>query len=105
MAKHEGKKVVELPGMTGDGVAPVSIPEIDKLCEPYIRERDKRMALTPKEVKAKENLIEAIHKHIRAGTLHPDSDGIVIYRFDDLKIILKPGKETLKVKSVDDEEE
>lgn len=105
MAKNEHKKVVELPGMVGDGVAPASIPEIDKLCEKYVHERDKRCALTPKEIEAKGNLIAAIHKHVKAGTLHPDSDGAVVYRYDDLRVILKPGKETLKIKSVDDDEE
>lgn len=93
-------KVTELPGIKGPGVAPVVIPEINKMAEAYIRERDKRMELTPKEVAAKDALIAAIHKAADDGKLKRDRDGTVIYNYDDNQVILNPGKETVKVKSV-----
>lgn len=55
-------KVVELPGVEGPGVSPVSIPAINRLAEDYIKERDKRVKMTPREVAAKQKLIDAIHK-------------------------------------------
>src|SRR6266436_4885032 len=104
MALETKPKNTELPGIEGDGVAPLSIPEIDKLAEKYVRERDKRCELTPKEVEAKENLIAAIHKHVEADTIQKDRDGTVVYRYEDQTIILKPGKETLKVKATPEPE-
>lgn len=95
-------KVIELPGIEGDGVAPVRIAKIDYLAESYIKERDKRCKQTPKEIAAKEKLIDALHKH--ADKLSKDKDGALIYRYDDLLITLKPGKETLKVKSLSADE-
>jgi len=103
--KTKPKNIVELPGIEGEGVAPLSIPEIDKLAKQYIHERGKRCDMTPKELKAKKNLIGAIHKHIDAGTLKKDRDGTVVYRYDDQTIILKQGKETIKVKDVSEPEE
>ena len=89
--------------MKGPGVAPVSIPEINTLANQYVHERDKRCAMTPHEIAAKEKLIAAIHKH--ADTIGKDRDGSIVYRYEDTVIILKPGKETLKVKEVGEEGE
>lgn len=95
-------QTVELPGVEGPGVAPVKIAAIEKLAEDYIKERDKRVKLTPREVAAKQKLIDAIHKY--RDKLGTAADGTVTYRYDDTLIILKPGKETLKVQSADEEE-
>lgn len=102
MKKSQRPSVVELPGIEGKGVAPVSIPRINKLCDAYIRERDKRCAQTPNEVAAKQKLIEAIHAH--ADQIGKDRNGELVYRYGETVIILKPGKETLKVKEVSAEE-
>ncbi len=95
MAKQKQK---DLPGVEGPGVAPVRITEIDDLAEAYVKERDKRCAMTPREITAKEKLIEAIHKH--ADKIGRDSNGEIVYRFDDTVVTLKPGKEQLKVKEL-----
>src|SRR5258705_9472646 len=88
----------DLPGVEGPGVAQVSIPDINKLCEAYVKERDKRTQQTPLEIAAKKKLIDAIHAH--ESEIGKDSNGEIVYRYGDTVITLKPGKETLKVKEV-----
>lgn len=91
-------KSVELPGITGKGVAPVSIPKINKLCDAYVTLRDSRMATLKKEVEAKEKLVDVIHEHIEQ--IGEDENGEVVYRYEDTVITLKPGEEKLKVKAI-----
>jgi hypothetical protein len=86
--------------MKGKGVAPVSIPKINKLCDAYTHERDKRCEMTPKEIAAKGKLIDAIHEAVKSGQIQPDKNGEVVYRYGDTVISLKPGKEKLNVKEV-----
>lgn len=95
------KKQTEMP-IDGPGVAPVTVPEIDKLADEYIRERDKRMKQTPREVAAKGKLIEALHKH---GDQLRNPDGDIVYRMDDLLVTLTPGKEKLQVRDVSERNE
>jgi hypothetical protein len=84
--------------MKGPGVEIIRIPEIDKLAEAYVIQRDKRCAETPREIAAKDKLIDAIHKN--KDKIGVDSNGEVVYRYDDMIVTLKPGKEVLKVKAV-----
>jgi hypothetical protein len=95
------KKQTELQ-IAGAGVAPVSLPQIDKLADDYIRERDKRMKQTPREVAAKGRLVEALHSN--ADKLR-NPDGDIVYRMDDLLITLTPGKEKLQVRDVSEQNE
>jgi hypothetical protein len=95
------KKHAEL-GLTGKGVEPLRIPELDKLAEEYIKHRDKRLTLTPKEVSAKQTLIEAMH--VNADKIGPQPDGSLVYRYDEMIIRLEPGKEKLKVETIDEGE-
>jgi hypothetical protein len=88
--------------IVGKGVSPVHIPELDKLAEAYVAERDKRLRQTPKEVAAKTKLIDALHKH-SDKLITPDGD--YIYRYDEMLITLSPGKEKLRVASVELEEQ
>jgi hypothetical protein len=87
----------ELPAIEGIGVAPLRIPELDALAEAYVKERDKRMKQTPKEIAAKEELIDALHLH--ADRLEQE-DGTLLYRYGDMRVTLEPGKEKLKVKEI-----
>ena len=98
MAKH-----TDLPGMTGTGVAPVRIKEVDTLAEAYIKERDKRLHQTPKEVAAKLKLIEALHRN--EAKIGRQPDGALVYRYDEIVITLTSGKDKLKVQDVADEDE
>lgn len=84
----------ELPGVTGPGVAPVRIIEIDTLAEEYVKWKDKRALIGEKEKTAKEALITEIHANAeKLGSV----DGMISYRSGDLMITLK-SKDDLKVK-------
>jgi hypothetical protein len=90
-------------GLKGAGVEPVRIPEVDLLAENYIKERDKRLALTPKEVAAKIKLIDALHGY--ADQIGKQKDGSLVYRYGEMVITLTPGKEKLKVEDLEKVEE
>jgi hypothetical protein len=89
MAKQQ-----EIPGTESP-----KIKEIEVAAEAYVDVRDKRMRLTEKEVTAKTNLIQVVQDH--AKELSADKDGRPCYRFDDLIVILKPGKTNVKVRHFD----
>lgn len=94
-------KPTDLPGMTGPGVAPVKIAEVDDLVEKYVKARDARMAKTEIEVSAKQSLIAALHANEdKIGNV----GGTLTYRHDDLIVTLRSGKEELKVKTMGGEE-
>jgi hypothetical protein len=101
-------KTAELPGVEGPGVAPVHIPEIEKLADDYVAARDRRMGLLEKEVDAKTKLAAALHKH--ADKIGKDADGEIKYVYrggekDRRVITLKPSDEKLNVKDVEAFEE
>jgi hypothetical protein len=97
------KKKTEELGLTGKGVEPLRIVELDKLAEEYCRQRDKRLTMTPKEVSAKQNLIAALHEN--ADKIGVQPDGRLVYRYDEMMITLSPGKEKLKVEDVSEKDE
>lgn len=90
-------KTSDLPGITGKGVAPIRIKAVDDAAEEYVKIRDRRMGLTKKEVQAKTNLIDIIHKN--AEKIGADDEGIMRYEYDDVVVELSPGKEQLKVRT------
>jgi rare lipoprotein A (peptidoglycan hydrolase) len=90
-------KTSDLPGMKGPGVAPVRIKAVDDAAEEYVKIRDRRMGLTKKEVQAKQNLIDLLHKN--AEKIGADDEGIMRYEYDDVVVELSPGKEQLKVRT------
>lgn len=87
-------KQKDLPGIKGKGVAPIKIKPLERLADAYIEEKNKRCLQTPKEIAAKQKLIDAMHDH--ADKLR-QPDGSLAYRYDDTIITLTPGKEKLKV--------
>jgi hypothetical protein len=97
MAKKQAELKIE-----GPGISPVSLPEVDRLADTYIKERDKRLKQTPREVAAKGKLIDALHAN--AAKLR-NADGDIVYRMDDLLITLTPGKEKLQVRDISEQEE
>lgn len=101
VAKKAKPKTPDLPAMEGPGVAQPRIAEIDALADAYIKERDKRMKLTPKEIAAKQNLIEALHAH--REEIGVNDAGVLQYRYDTIVITLMPGKEKLKVRDWEEE--
>lgn len=81
-------KQEEIP-MTGEGVAPKRIKELDVLGDKYVEVRDKRMEWTEKEQVAKANLIAKMEEL-----------KISKYRYGDHEIDLT-SKSNVKVKNVD----
>jgi hypothetical protein len=70
----------ELPGVEGPGVSPISIAAVDTAAEAYIKERDKRCAMTPREIAAKQKLIQLLHSN--EEKIGKDSNGeITVKRF------------------------
>jgi hypothetical protein len=81
-------------GLTGEGVAPVKIKELDRLAGQYVQHRDERIEALRAEVTAKQNLLESLHKHADQIRL---PDGMLVYHYDEMRISVTPGKEKLKV--------
>ncbi len=96
-AKKSARKQPDLPNIEGPGVGQVKIDAVEQAAAQYIKERDKRCAMTPKEIAAKQKLLDALHAN--KEKLGTDGEGATVYRYDDLVITLKPGKETLSVKA------
>lgn len=90
-------KTSDLPGIKGPGVAPKRIKAVDEKAEEYVKVRDRRMGLTKKEVQAKAELIDILHKN--SESIGADSEGIMRYEYDDVVVELSPGKEQLKVRT------
>jgi hypothetical protein len=93
----------ELPGITGPGVAPVAIAEVNDLVDQYVTRRNRRMELTALEVESKRALIALL----RANTdkLVADPSGTIVYRHNDLIVTLRTGKDELKVRTEGTEQE
>lgn len=88
-------------GLTGKGVERVSIKAVDTAVAKYVKQRDERMALTKKEVEAKTALIKVLREN--KDKLGADAEGTIIYRHDDLLVTLKHGKDDLKVRTEEGE--
>lgn len=98
--KKAGKKKKggsELPLGDDPGVGQKRIPEVDKAAAEYVRIRDRRMEMTPLEVKAKEKLISLLHKHEAA--IGKDGKGSLRYVYENTLVELVPTGEQLKVKA------
>jgi len=85
MAQRSG----DLPGMK-----PKVVKEISDAAEKYVDGRDKRIKMLAKEIELKGLLTDAMHKH-----------KLKEYRDEDLFVELVAGKESVKVKEIDLEEE
>jgi hypothetical protein len=96
-------KQEDLEGMSGPGVAKVSIPELDNLGDSYLKERDKRMRQTPKEVEAKKKFIAALHEN--EEKIGRDPDGVLRYPLEGVIFELKMTEEKLSVRKATDEDE
>lgn len=101
--KAEKAKSGELGYADAPGVSIPKIPTLDKAALEYVKERDKRMLQSPKEKAAKVKLLEAIHEH--QAKLGRTPEGKIIYRFDELVVEVTPGKENVRVRPADTEEE
>lgn len=77
------------------GTEPKSIKEIDDAAEAYVDKRDHRMKLTEHESDAKQALIALMRKH--------KIDVYKVEEFDPpVMIVLKPGKDGVKVTEIEE---
>jgi len=85
----------ELPGVVGEGVAPVKIKTVDNAFEDLLAHRGKRMSSGVKEQEAAAVLTDLFHKH-----------NLKCYYFDEVKYVLKGKEKIVKApKDVDGEDE
>lgn len=89
----------ELP-LTGDGVEPLSIAEIDKAIDKYQKRKDERCKASPGEIEAKQNLRKILHAH--RDELPKNGEGVPFYRYDERDYLLE---EKLKVRKVNDDDD
>lgn len=84
-------------GLTGEGVAPLSIAEIDKAIAKYERKKEARCAVSPAEIAAKTELREALHAN--RDRLPKNAEGVPFYRADDRDYLLEEKLKVVKVES------
>lgn len=78
------------------GTERIKIPEINRAAAAYEKVRDERMALTTKEVAAKQRLIDVMTEH--KDKLPVNGDGDSVYPFGDEIVVLKNGKVGVKIR-------
>lgn len=98
MAKKE--QTEDLPGVGGPGVSQKQIKPLNKALDQYIVDRDAHRAATAAITESKKKVVEIMHAH--ESEIGKDSNGEMIYRYEDEVVTLKPGKEELKVKTIEE---
>jgi hypothetical protein len=88
-------KTGSLPGMSGEGVAPLSIASIDKAIDKYEQKKEQRCKASPGEIAAKQELLALLHKN--RDKLPLNDDGHAFYRYEQVDYVLE---ETMKRKKV-----
>lgn len=89
----------ELP-LTGQGVEPLEIPELEKAIAKYQRKKEARCAVSPDELVAKRELKAALHQF--RDRLPVNGDGVPFYRCDDRDYLLDEKLVVHKVSEDDD---
>lgn len=92
--KKTKRKQTDLPGVEGPGVSEPHVPEIEDIAEQYVDVRDRRMGLTKQEVEARGRLATVMHNH-----------NLTRYTYDGKVVICEPGKDKLKVRTVNGPED
>lgn len=75
-----------------DGMAPPSVPEIDRAAAAYVAVRDERMSITKTEVEKKTILLHTMQKH-----------GFTTYEFDG-NVVKRTSKDNVKVNRKGDDD-
>lgn len=101
--KSAPAKTPDLPGVEGVGVAPLSIPEIDKAVTKYERKKEARCAASPDEIAAKSELKRLLHEH--RDQLPKNEQGQYFYRVDNVDYILDESLKRRKVDTGEDSED
>lgn len=97
MAKNE-----EL-GLSGAGVEPLEIAEVEKAISKYQKLKDARCQASPPEIAAKITLRQLLHKH--RDELPVNGDGTPFYRCDGRDYVLEESLKVRKVETPDDDDE
>lgn len=90
-------KTEELP-ISGEGVSPLKIEELEKAISKYERKKEARCNESPGEIAAKKELKALLHQF--KDKLPVNGDGCPFYRCDDRDYVLT---ESLKVRKVNEE--
>lgn len=88
----------ELP-ISGEGVSPLTLPDVNKAINRYERKKEARCAASPDEIAAKRELTALLHQHRDA--LPVNGDGQRFYRYDGVDYIIE---EKLKRRNADEDE-
>lgn len=88
-APEGGRKIIDLPGMVGDGVAKIKIDALDNAVLDYVQQRDLRIEHGLKEKTNKKLVLALMEKH-NLGT----------YEVDDMVVVKKPKDDTASIKVV-----
>ncbi len=99
--KTDKPKQDDIPGIEGPGVSRPKFPVIDKAARVWISLKTERCAFLEKEKAAKKIVIDKIKEH--GEEIGVDSNGEIVYRYDDQLLCVKPGKDVLVVKELDSE--
>ncbi len=84
----------ELPLGGGKGVAPLVIPALAKAVGRYETAKNRRCSESPKEIAAKAELQDLLHKH--RDELPRDKEGAPFYRCDERDYVLE---EKMKIRA------
>lgn len=79
----------DLPGVEGPGVSPPKFKDIDRIADQFVEVRDEKAELATKLGELEKKIIEKMGEH-----------GLDKYRFSDQEIIVKHGKNKVKIKTV-----
>lgn len=81
------RKMPDLPGMVGDGVAQPDVPALDEAVVEYVKERDTRIVHGVQEKACKKLILALMEKH-----------GFASYKVDDYVVVKKPKDDTASIK-------
>lgn len=90
-------------GLTGEGVEPLEIPELDKAISKYQKKKTARCEASPDEISAKREVKAMLQKHRK--DLPKNAEGISFYRCDDRDYLLDDKLVIHKVETDEDEED
>lgn len=89
------EKTEDLPAMTGPGVEKLNLPSINKLIETYEKKKEARCKVSPAEITAKGELLDALHKS--REKLPVNGDGNHFYRYEGVDYVLEESLRRRKV--------
>jgi hypothetical protein len=95
-------KTDEMPGLTGKGVELLSIKAIDNAISKYEDAKERRCKMSPREVAAKGELLEVLHKN--RDKLPLNEDWHPFYRADGVDYVLQEMLKRSKAQDGPDEE-